>query len=232
MTSFTWPSGMQRALGGAAGAQSGARACETAAARALGRPRDTPFDVDGRALVEACLRGEAQAWERFVERYVPLIRAVARRTLRSRPFPLQPEDLDDITENTLFAFIRDGARLLARYDDRYALSTYVGMVARTHARRHVRRKRHARVPIDPIEVAAERGCPIERLAASDRRRVLAQCLGELTPRDRAVLTQFYFEGNDYRQIADALGVSVNSVGAVLHRARGRLRARLEARGLE
>jgi RNA polymerase sigma-70 factor (ECF subfamily) len=187
--------------------------------------------LEGGALAAACVGEVPGAWRRFVERFAPLIVSVSRRTLRGRGLAPSADDLDDICENTFLAFVKDDFKLLRRYDDRYALTTYVGIVARTQARRFVRRKRHARADVDPGEVAARSPGPLDRVADADLRRALRATLEELEPRDRAVLVKFYFEGQDYRAIAEALGVSTNSVGAVLHRARSRLKRRLEKAGI-
>ena len=58
------------------------------------------------------------------------------------------------------------------------------------------------------------------------RRAVRETLSELAPRDETVLRLFYFSNLDYRGIARELGCSANSVGAALHRARTRLKARL------
>ncbi len=55
---------------------------------------------------------------------------------------------------------------------------------------------------------------------------LRTALDALPARDRLLLTLRYLEGLDYRAIAKALGLSPDSVGQLLHRAKERLALRL------
>jgi RNA polymerase sigma-70 factor (ECF subfamily) len=59
-----------------------------------------------------------------------------------------------------------------------------------------------------------------------------RCLRELKPRERALLWLAHVEGADHREIAAVLGVAEPSVRVLLFRARRRLAAVLEKRGLE
>jgi RNA polymerase sigma-70 factor (ECF subfamily) len=181
------------------------------------------------ALVEACVAGRPGAWETFVLRYAPLILAVARRSLRARGLSPAPDDLDDICHNTFLAFVKDDFGLLRSYDNRFALSTFVGVVARTQAGRFARRRRGGLSDVDVAELPSRVEDPAVAAEEGDLRAALRLTLDEMPERDRAILSMFYFSDRDYRAIATDLGISPNSVGAALHRARERLRARLESR---
>jgi RNA polymerase sigma-70 factor (ECF subfamily) len=180
-------------------------------------------------LVDSCIEGRSGAWESFVVRYAPLILAVARRSLRGRGLSPAPDDLDDICENTFFAFVKDDFALLRSYDNRFALSTFVGVVARTQAGRFARRRRGGLSDVDVAELPSRVEDPAVAAEEGDLRAALRMTLDEMPERDRAILSMFYFSDRDYRAIATDLGISPNSVGAALHRARERLRARLESR---
>jgi RNA polymerase sigma-70 factor (ECF subfamily) len=182
------------------------------------------------ALVEACIAGRDGAWESFVARYAPLILAIARRSLRGRGLSPAPDDLEDICENTFLALVKDDFALLRSYDDRFALSTFVGVVARTQAGRFARRRRIGGSEVDVADLPSRAADPAAAVEEGDLRAALRETLDEMPERDRQILTLFYFSDRDYREIAATLKISANSVGAALHRARERLRARLEARG--
>ena len=57
-------------------------------------------------------------------------------------------------------------------------------------------------------------------------------LGELSPRQRAMLWLAYVEGYEHREIAEILGLRAASIRVLLFRARRRLAALLRERGLE
>lgn len=189
------------------------------------RTGELPAETD-RALVAACVEEAAGAWDRLVSRYASLILAVARRTLRGRGARPSDEDLEDIVENAFWALIRDDYRVLRGYDPQYALSTYLGVIARTYAIRFVRRKRHPQTSLDGFELPDLSSDPVAEVSREEMRRAVRDTLCELAPRDEAVLRLFYFSNLDYRGIARELGCSPNSVGAALHRARTRLKRRL------
>jgi len=180
-------------------------------------------------LIAACIEGRTGAWEDFVARYAPLILAVARRSLRARGLFPAPDDLEDICENTFFAFVKDDFALFRSYDDRFALSTFVGVVARTQAGRFARRRRGGLSDVDVAELPSRVADPAVAAEEGDLRAALRETLDELAERDRTILSMFYFSDRDYRAIAADLKISPNSVGAALHRARERLRVRLEIR---
>jgi RNA polymerase sigma-70 factor, ECF subfamily len=59
---------------------------------------------------------------------------------------------------------------------------------------------------------------------------VAQTFAALKPRDRALLWLAYVEGETHEAIAEALQLKRGSIKVMLHRARGRLRDLLRARG--
>ena len=62
-----------------------------------------------------------------------------------------------------------------------------------------------------------------------RRRVgsLREALADLPERQAEVFSLHFFEQMEHRQIAEALGLSTNAVGVLLHQARQRLRVLLK-----
>jgi len=199
----------------------------TDAARAA---QDRAAEIRPVELVQACIEGEDGAWESFVQRYAPLVHAIARRSLRARGMSPSQEDLDDVCENTILALVKDDFALLRSYDDRYALSTFVGVIARTQAGRFGRRRRLGGSDVDPAELPSRVDDPALQVEARDQEAALRATLDEMPERDRKILELFYFNERDYREIAAELKISTNSVGAALHRARERLKSRLEALG--
>jgi len=181
------------------------------------------------ALVNDCVGGRPGAWDAFVRRYAPLILAIARRSLRARGLSPAPDDLEDICENTFLALVKDDFALLRAYDDKFALSTFLGVVARTQAGRFARRRRVGGSDVDVAELPSRTDDPAVAVETGDLRAAVRETLDEMPERDRQILTLFYFSDRDYRAIAAELNISSNSVGAALHRARERLRVRLEAK---
>jgi RNA polymerase sigma-70 factor (ECF subfamily) len=75
-------------------------------------------------------------------------------------------------------------------------------------------------PMDPLEGALVE----ERLAA------VRGCLGELAPRMRCCLLLYACQDREYREIADLLHVSIETVKSHIYQARQRIEACVERRG--
>jgi RNA polymerase sigma-70 factor (ECF subfamily) len=70
--------------------------------------------------------------------------------------------------------------------------------------------------------------PLSWLLADERRLLVRQAIGRLSPRDAEILLLKYTEDWSYHDLASHLGVSHSAVEARLHRARARLRRELAA----
>jgi RNA polymerase sigma-70 factor (ECF subfamily) len=189
--------------------------------------------VDDPALVKALLEGEAGAWELFVERYAALVGAVVRRILRGRGLKGAPSDVDDVVENVFVALLERDGRLLRRYDPEHKLATYLGVIARTQCHRWLR-SRKAKVEL-PNEVWGESLADSEALPAhlglarGEAIAAVREGLAELTDREQELLKAYYFDGIDYKELAEKLSMSINSIGAALTRARAKLEAAMKRR---
>jgi RNA polymerase sigma-70 factor (ECF subfamily) len=68
--------------------------------------------------------------------------------------------------------------------------------------------------------------PLTWLVREERQELVQDALRRLPPRDAELLVLKYAEGFTARELSERLGVSVPTIEARLHRARGRLRAQL------
>lgn len=179
-------------------------------------------------LVVACAAGDRDAWEEFVDRFGPLLVALARRMLARRTGRAKDSDVDDVVADVFLALLRRDRILLKRYDPQYRVSTYLGVICRTEVLRLLRRGNRLPHDLDDAGRVPQRpGAPApadhlleeERVAAVQSLRT---ALAQLAERDRLLLTLRYLDGLDYRTIGATLGVNPESVGQFLHRAKARL----------
>ena len=183
-------------------------------------------------LVARCAAGDRDAWVTFVDGYGPLLTALARRMLIRRTGRARDADVDEVVAEVFLALVRRDRVLLKRYDPRYRVSTYLGVICRTEVLRLLRRGN--RLPHDLEDagrVPDREGAagPAKALEAQERMEAilgLREALHELGERDRRLLTMKYLEGLDYRSIGAALGVNPESVGQFLTRAKARLAKRV------
>jgi len=179
-------------------------------------------------LVAACAAGERGAWEEFVDRFGPLLIALARRMLARRTGRARDSDVDDVVADVFLALVRRDRILLKRYDPQYRVSTYLGVICRTEVLRLLRRgNRLPRDLEDATRVPERPGSPAPADALLEEERAAAvqalrTALAQLGERDRLLLTLRYLDGLDYRAIGATLDVNPESVGQFLHRAKARL----------
>lgn len=185
-----------------------------------------------RELVERCAAGEEAAWVAFVERYGVLLAALARRMLARLVRVVGDSDVDEVVAEVFLALLRRERLLLRRYDPTFRVSTYLGVICRSEVGRWARRRGRAAagaLPLDELAPASPAAGPSEALAERERAAALTQvreALQTLAPRDRLLLSMRFLEGLDYRAMGAALGLSPESVGQLLTRAKARLAERL------
>jgi len=167
--------------------------------------------------LDALLRGEKEAWGRFVRRYAGLVVAAVRGVAR------EAGDVEDLTQEVFLRLCKDDFRLLRGYDPaRAGLSTWITIVARSTARDAMRRYRPVSVPIEAV--------PEGRLAIDPIEPVPKLKLPEalLSPRQRQILTMLYDRDMEVSEVAAALGIDPQTVRSAHHKAMIKLRAHFKA----
>jgi RNA polymerase sigma factor for flagellar operon FliA len=79
---------------------------------------------------------------------------------------------------------------------------------------------------------ADPGAPYQELARGETRRMVHGMLSELPERERHILQRHYFEHEEFRTLAQQMGVTKGRVSQIHAQALRRLRARLGAARLD
>ena len=183
-------------------------------------------DVD-RSLLKRCIAQEPGAWKEFVDRFIGLFVHVVNHTAHSRSVKLGPEDVDDLCSEVFLAILADDYAVLRRFRGRSSLATYLSVISRRVIVRRISERRMAEAL---GHVNAHQASVLQADADVDRRRLedqeeVEQLLNGLSERDASVVRAFFIEGKDYAQISRDTGISSNSVGSILNRARNSMRQR-------
>jgi RNA polymerase sigma factor (sigma-70 family) len=167
--------------------------------------------------LDALLRGEKEAWGRFVRRYAGLVVAAVRSIAR------EAGEVEDLTQEVFLRLCKDDFRLLRGYDPaRAGLSTWLTIVARSTARDAMRRYRPVAVPIEAVPEGRLAVDPVEPV----RKLKLPEAL--LSPRQQQILTMLYDREMDVSEVAAALGIDPQTVRSAHHKAMIKLRAHFKA----
>jgi RNA polymerase sigma-70 factor (ECF subfamily) len=185
--------------------------------------------VGDKELVAALRTGQNQAWTQLVDRYLRLVLFVVRRTLVRLGLSPSEADVEDVAFELFESLVRDNYRALADLREPYDLKAWLAVSARRRAIDFARRRKET-VSLDgPLSaVAAD---PAAEPEEKPYREALRKSLEVLNERERAVVESFYFDGRSYREIADRVGINLNSIGPTLLRAVEKIRSYLAERNL-
>ena len=175
--------------------------------------------------------GEEELFRLVVERHQDRLVGLCRRLLSD------PEAARDAAQEVFVKAFRKAGRL----EPRGQLYTWLYRVAVNHCLNRLRRRKLVRflplarpageesapTDVDPPDGAAD---PLEELETRRRWQATRQAIAALPPGQRAVLVLARFEGLAYREIAEAMGITVKAVESRLVRAMRHLRRAQEREG--
>jgi RNA polymerase sigma factor (sigma-70 family) len=171
-------------------------------------------------LVSRMLSGDARALDQFVQTYRRFITSIL-----SRQPQLYSQDVEEVYQRFLLHIWEDGYRRLRPWSGTRSLRSYLGVIARNLARDYRReRQRHSGEAVAREAVLMPAN---ETRTEWSRAGVLRAALGKLSDRDRDLIHRRYYREESYREIAEALGITVNHVGVALFRAESRLKVILK-----
>jgi len=185
---------------------------------------------DDRALVQACLSGDSDAWEALILRYQRLIYSIPIR------LSFSPIDAADIFQ----------AVCLKLYEKLYTLrkhekisSWLITTTTRECWRAVEQRKRESQPAIydDDYErdivnrLTAEEPIAEQLHADFERQQTVRDAIAQLSQRCRALITLLFYskEEKSYSQIAQQMNLPVNSIGPTRARCLQKLKRLLEGK---
>lgn len=174
------------------------------------------------------LQDDATSAERFrhyVVPEVPVLLRVARRLTHS------PQDAEDVVQETLIRAFRS----IDRFDGRYPRAWLLTILRNaTHNMYRRVRPQLADSPEELLQLPAAgpegRNGTEERVLDGVVEAEVAEALLALSQSFREVVILVDVEGLTYQEAAEVLGIPTGTVMSRLHRARRRMRARLERAG--
>ncbi len=167
-----------------------------------------------RELVEACRRGEPEAFEELVERTERQVFTLALRLVGDR------QDAEDVAQEAYLRVFRGirGFREEARFE------TWLYRIVTNAAMTHLsRRGRFGELLMEPDEEEVRDARGESGQDAVALRDEVARALASLSPALRTVVVLKDMYGLSHQEIADELGSTEGAVKVRLHRARKKLK---------
>ena len=177
-----------------------------------------------RDLIRRCLHHESGAWNDFVDRFLGLVYHVVQHTADMRSFSLSPEDKEDVAAQVLLRIVENDYAALRLFKGKSSLASYLTVIARRTCASELSSRmqvKEAARPSEQIREALPHARP--KPGGLETLEEVGKLLKKLPNRERAVVRLFYLEGRTYEEISTELNIPVNSIGAILARARKKLR---------
>ena len=178
-----------------------------------------PSDIE---ILSRVLQGDQQAYAEIVKRYQSFVFTIALRYTPNR------EDAEEIAQDS---FIK-AYRSLADFRGDSKFSTWLYTIVTTTSLTFLRKKKIDVQSLDNEKVfeAADNqdsGFRANQVEQKSRINMVNKAIGLLSPEDAQVITLFYKGEQSLEEIGQILGLEANTVKVRLHRARQRLKDKME-----
>jgi RNA polymerase sigma factor (sigma-70 family) len=173
-------------------------------------------------IISLVLKGDHNAYALLVERYKSYVFTLTFRFTKNR------EDAEEVSQDI---FVK-AYRSLADFKGTAKFSTWLYTIVNTTCITFLRKKRLDVRSLDDertFEVAdsQDSGFKANQVEQKSRLNMVNQAIAMLNPDDAAIITLFYKNEQSLEEISQILGVEVNAAKVRLHRARARLKDKME-----
>jgi RNA polymerase sigma-70 factor, ECF subfamily len=173
-------------------------------------------------IISLVLKGEHNAYASLVERYKSYVFTLTLRFIKNR------EDAEEVSQDI---FVK-AYRSLADFKGTAKFSTWLYTIVNTTCITFLRKKRLNVRSLDDertFEVAdsQDSGFRANQVEQKSRLNMVNRAIAMLSPDDAEIITLFYKNEQSLEEIGQILGVEVNTAKVRLHRARTRLKEKME-----
>ena len=173
-------------------------------------------------IISLVLKGDHNAYGALVDRYKSYVFTLTLRFTKNR------EDAEEVSQDI---FIK-AYRSLADFKGTAKFSTWLYTIVNTTCITFLRKKRLEVKSLDDektFEVAdsQDSGFRANVVEQKSRQNMVNQAIAMLSPDDAEIITLFYKNEQSLEEISHILGLEVNAAKVRLHRARGRLKEKME-----
>jgi len=178
-----------------------------------------PLDND---LIKSVLQGNQRDYAELVKRYQNFVFTILLRYTESR------EDAEEISQDV---FVK-AYRSLADFRGESKFSTWLYTITTTTCITFLRKKKLVVQSLDNERIFAvadniDSGMRANQVEQKSKANMVNQAIGLLSPDDAQIITLFYKAEQTLEEIATIMGMETNTIKVRLHRARTRLKEKME-----
>ncbi len=180
-------------------------------------------------LLAACVRGDHAAWDILIDRYAALIYSIPLK------YRFREADAADVFQAVCVTLLEK----LGTIREPRGLAAWIitttsrQCLALAHRQSRERNRTADRQTTAEIEAADPDELPEDEILALERQYVVRAAVNQLPPKCRGLIEALFSDAHEqtsYQQLADRLGVPMNSLGPTRARCLSRLRHLLIAAG--
>ena len=172
-------------------------------------------------LIARVLAGNRSAYADLVKRHQRYVFTLALRFAKNR------EDAEEIAQDSFVKAFKN----LAAFQQQAKFTTWLYTIVYTTAMTFLRRKKLRTESIDDdavfMQIKEVSGQNLDQTELRSRSFFINLAISKLLPDDAAVLTLFYQGEQSLEEIAKVMKMETNTIKVKLHRARHRLKEKLE-----
>jgi len=178
--------------------------------------------IDDLALIQDVLNGNPAQYALLVKRHQRFVFTLALRFSKNR------EDAEEIAQD---CFVK-AYKALGTFKQTSKFSTWLYTITYTTAMTFLRKKRLSTASLNDEDTFVQLENHTSAFNANgyeknDRNKFLAEAINLLMPDDATIITLFYQGEQSLEEIGTALNMEANTVKVKLHRARQRLKDKLQ-----
>jgi RNA polymerase sigma-70 factor (ECF subfamily) len=181
-----------------------------------------PTGLSDNEIINQVLNGNQQAYTVLVNRYQNYVFTLAQRMIKNR------EDAEEVAQD---AFIK-AYKFLVNFRGESKFSTWLYTIVHNSCITFLRKKK---VEIHSLDNGAlferadniESGMRANTVEQKSRQAMVNEAIAMLSADDAQIITLFYKAEQSLEETAQVLGIEVNAAKVRLHRARTRLKEKME-----
>lgn len=167
--------------------------------------------------IKRLIRGDKTVWDAFVERFSSVIYSAVLKVFLAHSPNVNEWDIKEVVQDVFLRLLKNNYHLLKTYNPaKSSLVTWLTIIARSSAIDFLRRSRLQIVPLtSEIDIAVK---PQHSLGSS-----IDIPSNLLSPRQKLILHLIFDKEKDTSEIAELLGIDVQTVRSCKHKALNKLR---------
>jgi RNA polymerase sigma-70 factor (ECF subfamily) len=181
-----------------------------------------PTGLNDNEIISKVLAGDHPAYAGLVNRYQNYVFTLALRMVRNR------EDAEEVAQDV---FIK-AYKYLADFRGASKFTTWLYSIVNNTCISFLRKKKLNMYSLDNEQVFAvannqDSGMRANQVEQKSKLAMVHEAIGLLSPDDAQIITLFYKAEQSLEETAQVLGIEVNAAKVRLHRARTRLKEKME-----